>query len=66
MFLEGANICKILAWLQGGGIFEKTRRFVILDDYVHCGVNVGDRTRKQGRSIEDLSELLLLLPTVLH
>jgi hypothetical protein len=35
VFLEGVNINEIWARLQGGGIFEKTRRFVIVDDGVH-------------------------------
>ncbi len=35
VFLEGANINEIRARLQGGGIFEKTRRFVIVNNGVH-------------------------------
>jgi hypothetical protein len=35
VFLEGANIYKIRARLQRGGIFEETHCFVILDDGVH-------------------------------
>ena len=35
MFSEGANIGKIWAWLKGGGIFDKTRRFIICNNDVH-------------------------------
>ncbi len=35
VFLEGANICEIRVRLQRGGIFEETRRFVIIDDGIY-------------------------------
>ncbi len=47
VFLEGANINKIRARLQGGGIFEKTRRFVIVDDGVHYIGLRGSHTQEE-------------------
>jgi hypothetical protein len=32
---EDANVCKIWARLQGGGILKKTCRLIIIDDGVH-------------------------------
>ncbi len=40
VFLEGANICEIWARLQPGGIFEETRRFIIINDGVHVGRDI--------------------------
>ncbi len=35
VLLEGTNVGEIRPRLQGGGIFEETRRFVIVDDGIH-------------------------------
>jgi hypothetical protein len=35
VLLEGTNVGEIWPRLQGGGIFEETRRFVVIDDGVH-------------------------------
>ncbi len=48
VFLEGANINKIRARLQGGGIFEKTGRFVIVNDGIHYIGFRGSHTQEGG------------------
>ena len=48
MFAEGANIGKVWARLEGGGIFEETRRFVICNYDIH----VVNRMHKRGRFVE--------------
>jgi hypothetical protein len=47
VFLESANINKIWVRLQGGGIFEKTRRFVIVNDGVNYIGLRGSHTQEE-------------------
>jgi hypothetical protein len=51
VFLEGTKINKIRAGLHRGGIFEKTRCFVIFNDDVHVGMNEGGGLHAQKGAI---------------
>ncbi len=66
VFLEGVNIDEIWARLQQGGIFQKSRCFVIFNDGIHFSRDGGDRTHKRGQSIYCLSELLVSLLMVMY
>jgi hypothetical protein len=50
---EGANIGKIWARFQGGGIFKKTRGLFVIDDGIHCGKGCRGLHMQQG-AIEQL------------
>ncbi len=47
-FSEGANVGKNRGWLRQGGIFQKTRRLIVIDDGVHFWGNGWDCARKVG------------------
>ncbi len=55
VLLEGTNVGEIRPRLQGGGIFEETRRFVIVDDGVHSWRDVDGIAHKRGGAIKQLN-----------
>ncbi len=48
VFVEGANVGNIRAWLQQGGIFEGTHRLIVINDGAHFWANGYNRARKMG------------------
>ncbi len=52
VLLEGTNIGEIRPRLQGGGIFEEIRRFVIGDDGVHSWRDVDGIAHARGGAIK--------------
>ncbi len=55
VLLEGTNVGEIWSRLQGGGIFEETRRFIIVDDGVHSWRNVDGIAHARGGAIKRLN-----------
>ncbi len=54
VLLEGTNVVEIWSRLQGGGIFEETRRFVIFDDGLHSWRDVDGIALARGGAIKRL------------
>ncbi len=54
VLLEGTNVGEIWPRLQGGGIFEETRRFVIVDEGIHSWRDVDGIAHIRGGVIKRL------------
>ncbi len=48
VLLEGTNVREIRPRLQGGGIFEETRRFIIVNDGIHSWRDVDGIAHARG------------------
>jgi hypothetical protein len=55
VLLEGTNVGEIWPRLQGGGIFEETCRFVIVDDGVHSWRDIDGIAHARGGAIKRLN-----------
>ncbi len=55
LLLEGTNVGEIRPRLQGGGIFEETRRIIIVDDGVHSWREVDGIAHTRGGAIKQLN-----------
>jgi hypothetical protein len=54
VLLEGTNVGEIRPRLQGGGIFEEPRRFIIVDDGIHSWRDVDGIVHVRGGAIKGL------------
>ncbi len=54
VLLEGRNVGEIRPRLQGGGIFEETRRFVIDNDSVYSWRDIDGIAHARGGAIKRL------------